>query len=112
MSSRPDASFTMDPSDGNNAQLQARLRRIAAGFAYPPTPDLAAGERHRLVMHGRVPARRRPGRLAFGLAIILILLAAALMVSPARARVLDWIRLGAVRIFLVAPTATPTATPV
>jgi hypothetical protein len=48
------------------------------------------------------------------LVVLFILLAAALLVSPVRARVLDWIRIGSVRIFFTRPTATqpvPTRIP-
>jgi hypothetical protein len=95
--------------------LDARLQRAAASFAYPPTPNFAGRERlrvqqraaHRLDGRGRLqpnrpsrPAGRSVARgLAWALAV-LVLLAGLIWVSPARARVLEWLRLGAVRLFL------------
>lgn len=93
------------------AKLENRLRRAAAALPYPETPDLAARERKRLVDAGRLTPSRKPGRLAVGLALVIILLAAAFLVSPVRARVLDWIRLGAVRIFFNQPVPTATLPP-
>jgi hypothetical protein len=37
-------------------------------------------------------------------------LAAALWISPVRAQILDWFRIGSVKIFLIEPTPTPTDT--
>lgn len=93
--------------EGKDEKLEAYLRRAAADFPYPATPNIAARERGRLAESR--PARR-PARLAYALALVLIVLAAAMLVSPVRARVLDWIRIGAVRIFFTQPTATVTAT--
>lgn len=93
----------MDAPEGKDAKLEVMIRRAAADFPYPATPNIAARERARL-MDSR-PARR-PTRLA--LALVLIVLAAVMLVSPVRARVLDWIRIGAVRIFFTQPTATAT----
>lgn len=98
MESRTDGSTNMD------AYLEANLRQMASGLRYPPTPDLAARSAPRRLS-------RRRGRVSFALAIVLILLLTALWVSPVRARVLDWIRIGAVRIFFSVPVPTPPATP-
>ena len=91
--------------------LEAQVRRIASAFAYPPAPDLARRE-GKLVREGyRVRKQRRPVRASTRAAwalLVVILAAALLLASPARARVLEWLRVGAVRIFLVEPTATPT----
>lgn len=98
----------MDAPEGKDAKLQELIRRAAADFSYPATPNIAARERSRLADSGTA---RRPKRFAFALALALIVLAAAVLVSPVRARVLDWIRIGAVRIFFTQPDATATATP-
>lgn len=115
MSSRPDVSYGMRSPEGNDAQMEERLRRVAAVFAYPETPDLAAGERRRLAGRAAAPPARSPRRMAYVLAVLFLLLAAALVVSPARARVLDWIRIGAVRIFFLptptVPAPVPSVTP-
>lgn len=109
MSSNPYPSPELNAPDGNEAKLEERLRRAAATFPYPLTPDLAAKERQRLAGQERTLTPRRPARWALGLALLLIAVMSVLLVSPVRARVLDWIRIGAVRIFLVPPTPTPTA---
>ncbi len=98
------------PSDPG---LENRLRQVAGRLPYPPTPDLAAseGKRVRTRQSTAAPVRRS---LAFALAL-LVLIAALVLASPARARVLEWIRVGAVKIFLIQPTPLPTlpaATPV
>jgi len=78
-----------------------QIRGLAAGFNYPPTPDIAAGLRPRW---GR-PARRP--RLAWAAAIVLVIVAGLLAVPAVRAAVVEIVKLGAVRIFLGGPTPTP-----
>lgn len=109
-----------DPETG----LHARLLSAARTFNYPPTPHLAAKERLRVQalakskMNGRDESagsrransssaqavRGRWVRIGWALAVI-ILLASLLLASPVRARVIEWLRLGAVRLFL-RPEAT------
>ena len=110
MSSRAQAAFENNPQDGSDASLEARLRTAAAALAYPPVPDLAARERNRLAGRGGYTTRR-PRRLAYGLVILVIIALVGLLVSPARARVLDWIRIGAVRIFFTTPEPAATQLP-
>lgn len=104
----------MDAPEGKDAKLEEMIRRAAADFPYPATPNIAARERARLTNASGQPVgsrpARRPTRFTFALALALIMLAAAMLVSPVRARVLDWIRIGAVGIFFTQPTATVTAT--
>lgn len=79
------------------------LTEIAAGLAYPPTPDLS----QRL---SRVPAA--PRRLWAYAAIVLALLAAGVLAVPqARASLVEFLRFGAIRLILGGPTATPSPTP-
>ncbi|RPJ45807.1 MAG: hypothetical protein EHM21_09100, partial [Chloroflexi bacterium] len=107
-----------NPEPGlSDASLENRLRQAAAVFSYPQTPDLIGRERERLARPGRTARAARPVRWALVLMVLVIVLFVGLLVSPARARVLDWIRIGAVRIFLTEPTSTatlplPTGTPV
>lgn len=96
----------MDAPEGKDAKLEAYLRRAAADFPYPQTPNIAAHERERLT--GQEHRPRRTPSFAYVLVLIVLVLTAAMMVSPVRARVLDWIRIGAVRIFFNDPTITPT----
>ncbi|MBL8162163.1 MAG: hypothetical protein JNJ61_09265, partial [Anaerolineae bacterium] len=71
-----------------------------------PIPDIRAGVRRR--QNARVMARRSVLRLA---AALLIGLAVLLAVPQVRAAVLEFIRVGAVRLFSVPPpTVVPTAT--
>lgn len=112
MSSRPGSLLDKGAPEGKDAQLEQHLRKIASNFSYPITPNLAGSERQRL--KGQRPMRlrtaRRLARAGFGLALLLILFAAALLTSPVRARVLDWIGIGSVRIFFL-PTPTQPVQP-
>jgi hypothetical protein len=85
---------------GVDPALEVRLRRAAQSFVYPATPDLrrAAGPPGR-------QARRQFSRAAWAAIAAACLLLAMLLVSPARARVLEWLRIGAVRVVLSTPTA-------
>lgn len=113
MGFEPDPSLKKDAANGMDALFEQRVRQIAKNFHYPTTPDLAVRQRQlragvRIVM---TPQRRM--RVGFMVAAVLVILIAALMASPARARVLDWMRIGAVRIFFSVPTPTaqlPAAT--
>lgn len=84
---------------------EAAVRKTAASFSYPPTPDIAAGVRQRLAKPG---PRRRPLALAYAL-LLLALLAGLLAVPPVRAALVNVIRAGAISIFVGEPTATPAA---
>jgi hypothetical protein len=97
------------PFDG----LEERLQRAARDFTYPPAPDLAAtvGARLRAEAGRRTFGRNR--RRVAGLALAAALLCFGLLAVPqVRAAVGEIvIRIGAIRIFVPAPTATPAATP-
>ncbi len=86
------------------------LTATARALPYPPTPNLAALAAPRLA---QPPARlaARPWQVALIVSVLLVL-AALLAVPPVRAALLDVLRIGAVRIFLVPPTPTPTLVPV
>jgi hypothetical protein len=99
--------------DTAGKRLAERLRAAAAAFPYPPAPDLASRERLRLQGAAR-PRAVSTRQLAFAIVLVLIITLTAVLASPARARVLDWIRIGAVRIFFFLPTPTgvpPAAAP-
>ena len=90
-----------------------RLRASAGEMTYPPTPDIAKWARRHLE-EGRMPRANFPLRAAWaGVILIILLLSTILLVPPVRAAVLDFLQIGAVRIFLVepTPTATPTSAP-
>jgi hypothetical protein len=90
------------------AGRETRLREAVRSYEYPPTPDIARSVADRLAGQ----RRRSPGRrLAWGAALTLaILLLTMLAVPSVRAAVLEFIQVGAVRIFFT-PTesGTPTA---
>lgn len=114
MNSQPEA-------EGAAAWAQTVARR-AVPFAYPPTPDIAAGVARQLAQpstrHRRVVLRP----VWAGLLVLLIILAGLLLAPPMRAAILEFLQIGAVRIELAEPTLTappsfstpapkPTATP-
>lgn len=93
-------------------QLEAGLQVAASAFPYPPTPDIAGVVRRRLEARGTRPVRQ-PQRLAWAIALALLILGGLLAVPDVRAGLLEFLQLGAVRIRLIepAPTVTPTAGP-
>lgn len=91
-------------------RLEATLRHTADSFSYPPTPDVAGAVKRRLASEPRAIARPRP-RLAWAMAALVVALTAGLLSVPqVRASLAEFIRIGAVRIFLVPPTPTPPST--
>jgi len=93
--------------------FENQLHSIARKMNYPHTPDIA----------GFVTARLRPSTRtrfilkpwAWSLTIVLVLISSLLLIPPARAAIIEFIRIGIVRIFprSVEPTveAPRTATP-
>lgn len=89
--------------------FETRLRETGRQFPYPPTPDIAGAITRRLGTAQSSQTRRR--RQAAWAAALLILALAGLMAVPSvRAAVIDFIQVGAIRIFLAAP-ATKTPSP-
>ncbi len=92
---------------------EGRAQTLARAFTYPPTPDLSRSA-------SPWPAAGRPTsgpRWAWATVIMLALLAGLMAVPPVRAAVVEFLRLGAVRIFLAEPTPAAdegrsTATPI
>ena len=82
-------------------RFEERIQALAAGFRYPPTPDIAT----RMRQAQPLPIRRP--RLAWAIAIVLVIAAGLLAVPSVRAAVVEIVRLGAVRIFLGGPTPLP-----
>jgi hypothetical protein len=85
-----------------------RVQQEAREFIYPPTPDLAGSMRQALIQ--RTP-RRLPVMARWAAALVLVMLLALAGVPQLRAVVLEMLRVGAVRIFFVEPTATATDSP-
>lgn len=87
-----------------------RVHTVARRFAYPPTPDLAGAVQQRLADRSALSGQRRMRpALAFLLALAL-LISGLLAVPPVRAAIVEWLQIGAVRIWLVEPTPTPLQT--
>ena len=68
--------------------LEERLRLAGANLTYPATPDIAGQVRLRLYGRPR-PQPTRLRRLAWGAALVVILLAGLLAVPGVRAQVLE-----------------------
>jgi hypothetical protein len=92
--------------------LEARLQQRASHFPYPPTPDIAGHLSRQLNQLSR-PATSLIRPLAWGMFIVVLLLAILLGVPSVRAAVVELLQLGAVRIYLTEPTPTtlPGETP-
>jgi hypothetical protein len=90
-------------------RYEAGLGEIAALFPYPPTPDIAAKVRGTLASEAARPGL--PQRWVLVAVVIAVMLAGVLAVPQVRAAMVDFLQLGAVRIFLVDPTATATLAP-
>ena len=87
---------------------ELHLQQLAAELPYPPTPDIVRQVVQRTSQERVQPAANRYRAVWVALGVIVLLLAGMLLVPPVRAAVLDFLQLGAVRIFLV--ELTPTAT--
>lgn len=99
---------------------EQQMITVAQGFVYPVTPDVARGVRERLAERSRPRDTPSPRlRRAVTVALALLLVLAGLMAVPkVRAAILEWLQIGAIRIFMVEPTPTslealptPIATP-
>jgi hypothetical protein len=87
--------------------LDARLRTVAPGFAYPPTPDIAGAVGRRLAAARPQRARVRLRLAGVVLALVLAVLATLFLVPEARAWVQNIFHIGSVEIVRVTPAPTP-----
>ena len=79
--------------------LEHELRALAPHVEWPDAPDVVAAVSSRLVAP---PRRRGPSRrLGLALAVVLLALAVALAVPPARTAIFDWLGIGSARIEVV-----------
>lgn len=95
--------------ESNLDSWENRLRGIAAGMDYPPTPDIVAGVRQRMASK-RPPAISKPwyaNRLAWVVTAVLLVAALLLAVPQARAAIFEFFQIGDIRIFPGEPTPTP-----
>ena len=96
--------------------FEKQLVSIAREMDYPRTPDIAGSVVRRLSakgMGGRGQGRFISRRLAWSLAVILVLFSSLMLIPPARAAILEFIQIGIVRIFRseTAPITPPQAAP-
>lgn len=86
------------------AQWQQRLQETAVSFPYPATPDVTWAVRQRLAARQTrsIPVRRR---LAWAVAMFLLIIGGMMAVPQVRAAVLRIIRAGAITIFVSESTA-------
>jgi len=77
--------------------FENRLLAVARTFSYPPTPDVSGAVLRRLPRRHAARTRRTLAAVGILMALLLTILFA---VPQVRAAVLDWIRIGAVRIFI------------
>jgi hypothetical protein len=93
---------------------ELRIADTAAALDYPATPDLAQRLRAER-MAAAIASQRRATltrRAALAMLVLIGLCSSVLIVPPARAAILSFLRIGAVQINLVEPTPTPTSTPI
>lgn len=100
--------------DDPDQAWEAKVRQVARHFSYPPTPDLAEAVRQQLASS---KARLKPDlitrrRWAWAALLALFLVGSLLAVPQVRAAVVEFLQLGAVRIFLAQPVPTVQPTPV
>jgi hypothetical protein len=91
---------------------EARLRATARTLPFPPTPDVAQAVARRLALEAAQPSARaravaHPPRWAWAVGALVIALAALLAVPEVRAGLIEFLQIGAVRVFLGAPSPTP-----
>lgn len=92
-------------------RLENLLGESASVFEYPQTPDIAGATEWEAPRRRRIPGVLLPGqRLAWGIALLLVLLAGLMAVPPVRAQILEFLQIGAIRILLSQPSATPSPT--
>lgn len=90
-------------------QWEEAVRQRARELVYPPTPQVA----EQVIAHlgERGQGRSRQLQPLWVVSLILALLIGLWAVPPVRAAILEFLQIGAVRIWLVEPTPTPTSTP-
>ncbi len=103
------------PQQFTDPALERALRSLGTEIVYPPTPDIATSVRQRIAAQ---PAPRRPWwrpsptmrrRLAFALALLIVIALALGALPPVRKGVAR--RLGLANVEIIAVTAVPSPTP-
>lgn len=86
--------------------LERILYETGKDFPYPPTPDIS----RKVTRRASAPRPRNLRRLAWAVTILILLVGVLFAVPPVRAKILNFIQVGVVRIFL-GPTSTPSPAP-
>jgi len=95
-------------TDPHSERFGLRVQTLAAQLTYPPTPAIV--DRVSIRLRRPTAPSRVPRRLALAGLVLALAFLASLAVPQVRATLVDFIQLGAVRIYLIAPSATATAT--
>lgn len=95
-------------SEDNFDTLEQRLSAIGRGFPYPPTPDISTAVRDRIEAKN-VRRGFSQARLAWALAILLVLATVLFAVPPVRAQILEFLQIGAMRVFFGESTPSEAA---
>lgn len=103
--------FSRSGGTNQNEQWEAKLQQVARHFPYPATPDVANSVRAQLAQESKLKPGLQVRRVAWVTLVILLILGGLLAVPQVRAALVEYLQIGAVRIFLVEPTLTPTPTP-
>lgn len=96
------ARLSEQPSDS----WERWVKETAAAFPYPAAPDVSGAVRQQLAARHTRPISTRQ-RLAWGIALLSLIIGSLLAVPQVRAAVLRIIRAGAITIFVTGPTPTP-----
>lgn len=94
-------------NENRHEHLETRIRSLAGEFPYPQTPDFAAD-----FDWGKSSARRRylqPRQLVWVGILLIVLVGSLVAVPQVRARLLEFLQIGAIRIEVAEPTPTSSA---
>jgi len=93
--------------------FEAQLRTIATQMDYPSTPKIAdsVSARLRSWTRPRLISKALSKAVAWSLTVVLILLSSLMLIPQARAAIIEFFQIGAVRIFGAQPTFVPTSGP-
>jgi hypothetical protein len=86
--------------------VEAHLREMAAEFRYPPIPEISS----KVLPCVKPAAPEKPfyqRKLTWALFAFVIIVGGLLAVPPVRAQILEFLQVGAVRIFLGEPVEDP-----
>lgn len=78
------------------SRVETDLQALALLVEWPDTPDVGPDVAARIAVPP--PRRRAPRRLGLALAVVLLAVAVAMVVPPARSAILDWLGIGSARI--------------